>query len=104
MGTWADGVQACTPNALAYALAVTATEPTCSTCGVSPQSGKLSCCYTGGDWFQQCGRYGDANFAHTWSDGIKACKHATQEAQAQTHAQAQAQAQPQAETHAQSQP
>ena len=45
----------------------------CSKCGPD-KSGKLSCCSRGGDWFKQCGKPGDKKYAHTWTEGVNACK------------------------------
>ena len=47
---------------------------TCLKCGSFRNSGKVSCCARGGSWFNECGDDDDTAFAHTWSDGIKACK------------------------------
>ena len=38
--------------------------------------GKLSCCAPNASWYHNCGRTGDSNFEHTWTEGFKACKHA----------------------------
>ena len=46
----------------------------CLKCGTSKKSGKLSCCVRGGAWFKRCGDAGDAQFDHTWSEGMQACK------------------------------
>ena len=46
----------------------------CSKCGTIGKSGKLSCCGRGGSWFRTCGSGGNSNLAHTWSEGIRACK------------------------------
>ena len=46
----------------------------CSKCGTVKKSGKISCCARGGDWFKKCGVAGDANFNHTWGEGIKVCE------------------------------
>ena len=56
--------------------AVTATlnSSPCSECGTIPRSGKLSCCGHGGSWFGNCGNVGNANFGHTWNEGIQVCK------------------------------
>ena len=43
-------------------------------CGTTKQTGKSSCCAPGGSWFQLCGNAGDANFEHTWAEGIQVCK------------------------------
>ena len=48
----------------------------CSKCGTLKNSGKQSCCARGGAWFKNCGNDGDAQFDHTWVDGIEACKDA----------------------------
>ena len=45
----------------------------CSQCSTLKKSGKLSCCASGGAWFNKCGDAGDKNFNHTWVDGIQAC-------------------------------
>ena len=46
----------------------------CPKCGIAKTSGKFSCCARGGAWFKNCGDVGDARFAHTWTEGIRACK------------------------------
>ena len=46
----------------------------CPECGTVRKSGKASCCGRGGSWFRNCGSAGDANFGHTWQEGIWACK------------------------------
>ena len=51
----------------------TATQITCPKCALNKQ-GQSSCCPRGGSWFKKCGHVGDPNFAHTWLDGIEACK------------------------------
>ena len=43
---------------------------------MSETLGKLSCCASSASWFKNCGRPGDPNFEHTWTEGFKACKHA----------------------------
>ena len=45
----------------------------CPECGTL-RNGKLSCCGSGGTWFNKCGNPGDAKFDRTWSEGIQACK------------------------------
>ena len=40
----------------------------------------MSCCGHGGSWFGNCGNVGNANFGHTWYEGIRVCK--TRESQA----------------------
>ena len=47
---------------------------TCSTCATIKKSGVLSCCARGGTWFKNCGDESNTQFAHTWSEGIQACK------------------------------
>ena len=46
---------------------------TCPKCAVNNR-GRTSCCFRSASWFQKCGDVGDPNFAHTWFDGIQACK------------------------------
>ena len=46
----------------------------CLTCGTLATSGKISCCARGGTWHNKCGNHGDTAFAHTWSEGIRACE------------------------------
>ena len=46
----------------------------CPKCGTAKKSGKRSCCTRGGAWFKKCGDPGDTNFAHTWFEGVQACK------------------------------
>ena len=48
--------------------------PACPKCGITKTLGKRSCCARSGAWFQNCGDAGDANFDHTWAEGIQACK------------------------------
>ena len=36
--------------------------------------GKHSCCGRGGSWFENCGSRGNTKLAHTWYEGIQACK------------------------------
>ena len=55
----------------------TTTTAACSQCGAM-NNGKPSCCGIGGEWRGQCGESGDTNFPHTWIEGIKACKTATE--------------------------
>ena len=38
------------------------------------KSGKFSCCFRGGAWFNKCGKPGDPKFDHTWTEGIEACR------------------------------
>ena len=52
----------------------TPTSPVCPVCGTIKKSGKLSCCSRGGAWFGNCGSAGNANFGHTWHEGIRACE------------------------------
>ncbi len=42
---------------------------TCPKCGTVKNSGKRSCCASGGAWIKKCG---DAGLEHTWIDGIEA--------------------------------
>ena len=63
--TWADGIKSCF-------FPLDAQVP-CTTCGVVKGSNKRSCCAPGGSWYLECGDNGDANFPHTWYDGIRAC-------------------------------
>ena len=46
----------------------------CPECGTNKKSGRLSCCARGGAWFKQCGDAGESQFAHTWTQGIQACR------------------------------
>ena len=46
----------------------------CPKCAINKKSGRVSCCARGGAWFKNCGDAGDANFDHTWVEGIQACK------------------------------
>ena len=46
----------------------------CPQCGTVKKTGQLSCCVNGGSWSNTCGEEGNTAFAHTWSEGIKACK------------------------------
>ena len=50
------------------------TSSPCPKCGTIARSGKLSCCGDGGSWFGHCGNVGNANFGHTWMEGIQVCK------------------------------
>ena len=55
-------------------VTTTSISPVCPACGIIRKSGKLSCCAHGGSWFGNCGNAENANFAHTWYDGIASCK------------------------------
>ena len=55
-------------------VVTTTISPACLTCGIISKSGKMSCCADGGSWFGNCGSAGDANFGHTWHEGIQSCK------------------------------
>ena len=44
----------------------------CANCGLSKQ-GDITCCGNGGSWVGKCGRVGDAEFEHTWIEGLRAC-------------------------------
>ena len=46
----------------------------CIKCGTADKSGVLSCCAHGGAWFENCGDAGNADFDHTWTEGIQACE------------------------------
>ena len=46
----------------------------CPECGAMKNSYKLSCCARGGSWFRNCGSARHTNLAHTWQEGIWACK------------------------------
>ena len=46
----------------------------CPRCGIVQASGKRSCCARGGTWFNKCGNADDAEFEHTWVDGVEACR------------------------------
>ena len=46
----------------------------CPKCATSKKSAKLSCCARGGAWFKNCGNVGDAQFDHTWAEGVQVCK------------------------------
>ena len=46
----------------------------CRKCGIDKRSGKPTCCARGGNWYSDCGSVGDANFSHTWAEGLQACK------------------------------
>ena len=48
--------------------------PPCSKCAANKNSDQVSCCASGGAWFNQCGDDGDPNFKYTWTQGIYACK------------------------------
>ena len=45
----------------------------CPKCA-STNSGQRSCCSRGGSWFKNCGNSGDPRYAHTWVEGIEACR------------------------------
>ena len=64
----------------------TIVHPACPKCGTNKQSGKTSCCFSGGTWFKKCGDSAIAsNSEHTWAEGIQACKVSfSGEAQGQT--------------------
>ena len=46
----------------------------CPKCGTIKKSGKRSCCARGGSWFKKCGDADDAEFDHTWTEGIGTCQ------------------------------
>ena len=46
----------------------------CPKCGKFKKSGRVSCCAPGGDWFKNCAGVGNKHVAHSWSEGVKACK------------------------------
>ena len=54
---------------------VTTSHVVCPQCAVKKKSGKLSCCSSGGAWFNKCADEVDSNFDHTWNEGVQACKH-----------------------------
>ena len=56
------------------AKAVAVTGYACPKCAVIDRLGELSCCATNASWHKNCGRTGDSNFEHTWTEGFKACK------------------------------
>ena len=66
------------PVTMTKSPVTTASSPrtTCPKCAklTGKNSGKLSCCAHGGAWFNKCGKTGDPNFDHTWSEGAKACE------------------------------
>ena len=45
----------------------------CPKCATN-KKGQPNCCVRGGAWFGKCGREGDANFDHTWDEGLSVCK------------------------------
>lgn len=53
-------------------------DPPCTRCGDRTLSGfvalRLSCCLPGGSWYGKCGDPGDTRYAHTWDEGVQACK------------------------------
>ena len=55
-------------------LVVTTLSSGCRKCGTMKKSGKLSCCGRGGSWFGDCGSARNANFGHTWYEGIRSCE------------------------------
>ena len=50
------------------------TSTKCSKCGTFRKSGRVSCCAPGGAWFKNCGRAGNRNVDHMWSEGVAACR------------------------------
>ena len=54
-------------------MASSAPSGICGKCGVNKKSGKRSCCFRGGDWFENCGTNSETQFDHTWLEGIQAC-------------------------------
>ena len=52
----------------------TTSSSVCSKCGKFKKSGTVSCCAKGGAWFGDCGNDGDAEYGHTFKEGIQACK------------------------------
>ena len=91
--TWTEGFKACKYAAKvtlsttvannrriavvqSQAKAVAVTGYACPKCAVIDRLGELSCCATNASWHKNCGRTGDSNFEHTWTEGFKACKYA----------------------------
>ena len=56
------------------AIATASVKPVCLACGIIKKSGKMSCCGHGGSWFENCGNAANANFGHTWYEGIRGCE------------------------------
>ena len=68
VGGWASGQREGLLN-----LCACRTKTICPVCG-STKDGKLSCCASGGTWFQLCSNPGLSNVDHTWAEGVQACK------------------------------
>lgn len=65
--TWADGSRLCKGNAKSLTRSTT-----CPICGTWTDTGKVSCCATGGSWHGLCGAR-SKGFKHTWNDGVTVC-------------------------------
>ena len=61
-----------TVNAVSVPDIPTPTDSDCPKCGAN-KVGEVSCCFSGGTWFKQCGNPGDSKFEHTWPEGVQAC-------------------------------
>ena len=70
------------PPSIPVATAPPSVPSVCPKCGMKKKSGKRSCCFSGGAWFKKCGEAGDANFDHSWMEGIRACEGVKAEAEA----------------------
>ena len=72
--SWMSKYQTLTTQPTPHTTAPT----TCTKCGTikksGKQSGKRTCCARDGAWFKNCGDKGDLSFAHTWVEGVQACK------------------------------
>ena len=44
----------------------------CPVCGAK-KTGRISCCFRGGSWYNKCGDPGDPNFEYTWAEGNEIC-------------------------------
>ena len=69
---------------------VTAGASTCRKCAPN-KKGKVSCCFKGGSWYQNCGDPADAGdakpFDYTWRQGFEACENAGSEEKAEAQVQ-----------------
>merc|ERR1711934_1188486 len=45
------------------------------------KTGRRSCCGEGGSWYNLCGMYDGVKQPHTWNEGLKACRDASQQNQ-----------------------
>ena len=72
---WEYGPEFVASKADTCASLTTITAPNnliCPKCGTFKQTGRASCCASGGSWFETCGK--GSQFEHTWGEGEAACR------------------------------